>query len=60
MWLLFHCNTDTPKKNELHLPYSVTVWDNYVILKAWNWNISKATLVYSKKINLEITLGLSF
>ena len=32
-----------------------------VILKACNWNImSKTTPIYSEKINLEFTLGLSF
>ena len=58
---LLHCNTDTVRRNELYLPYSVPVWDIYVILKASNWNItSKSTPVYSEKINLEVTLSLSF
>ena len=50
MGQLFHCNTDKLKKNELHLPCSVSVWDNYVILKAWYWNItSKTTPVYKNQ-----------
>ena len=58
---LFHCNTHTLWKIELHLPCSVLVWDNYVILKVYSWNItSKATLVYIEIINLEVTLKLSF
>ena len=59
-WLL-HCNSDTLRKIELHLPCSISVLHNYVILKLCNWNImSKVTLVHREKINLEVTLGLSF
>ena len=59
MGWLFQCNTDTFRRNELHLPCSVS--ENYVILRACSWNItSKLTLVYNEKITLEVSHWLSF
>ena len=58
---LFHCDTDTLQKNELYLPSSVSIWDNYMILKACHSDTtSTTTTVYSEKMNVNVTLGFLF
>ena len=58
-WLLL-CNTGFQRKYKPFVPCSLLLSNNYVIVKAFSRNITGSTnLVFSKKVNLQLPVGLS-
>ena len=59
-WLLL-CNTGSLRKHKPFVPCSVSLSNNYVIVKAFSKNITGSTnLAFSKKVNLQVPVRFSF
>ena len=59
-WLL-HSNTGSLRKYKPPVLFSVSLLNNYVIVKAFSKNISSSTtLTYCQKVNLQVPVRLSF
>ena len=60
VWLL-HCDTDSLRKHKPSVPCSVSLSNNYVIVKAFSRNITDSTnLAFRKKVNQQVPVRLSF
>ena len=59
-WLL-HCDTDSLRKHKPSVPCSVSLSNNYVIIKAFSRNITDSNnLAFSKKVIQQVPVRLSF
>ena len=59
-WLL-HCDTDSLRMHKPCVPCSLSLSNNYVIIKSFSRNITDSTnLAFSKKFNQQVPVRLSF
>ena len=59
-WLL-HCSTGSLRKHKPSVPCSVSLSNNYMIVKAFSRNITGNTnLAFSKNVSLQLPVRLSF